>query len=451
MRKRGFLINILLLFCSVCFALLVVELVARYLPSTLIPEKSTRKSNLYRPDIGVITRGPNTESVHSNPWVFNTIRYNGYGFRGDVVPLEKKSGEFRIALLGDSYIEGREVKDRELVSSVLARFLGDNVRIMNFGLSGTSQAEQILIYRNLVRHFEPDMVIHFVTVSNDFEDNVRELALRKNKNFLEIEDGRLVILPPPLYARILLSPGINRLTEYLTNSATFRLIYHTIARRTQVATTTAQSNPFPAAENEAAENPVPSVSSGDTLLEKPILLLTRHESHAVPAPSSAAPARTPAPSAKSLGNYRDDEQRARTAKSLDQFQTPVYDKAKALMAQGLLTLRDECVRDGAVFVLTHATACWLFMKDVHPRKRDLILERYHWLETFARKHDFKYIDLKQSLVTYQQDNKLPSTFFHILWDGHWAPTGHRIVAERIALYVRNSIPRLAKVVPAQRN
>jgi len=182
MSRRRLAINktVLFKFLSISLSILCVlavsEIIIDYLPRKLLPNVHSRKCIFYSPELGVITNEPNSIQVVSSPWVYNTVPYNNYGFRGPNWPIQKKPGETRIAILGDSYIEGREVAFDELLTSVLETRIGSGTIVMNFGLSGSGQAEQIPLYRNLVTKFKPDVVIHCVTVSNDFEDNVQELS-----------------------------------------------------------------------------------------------------------------------------------------------------------------------------------------------------------------------------------------------------------------------------------
>ncbi len=142
MGRRRFTIIKLLLFkilsitFSVVCVLAISEIILDHLPRKLIPHVHSRRDVFYSPELGLLTNKPNSTQIVSSPWVYNTVTYNKYGFRGPNWAVQKNAGETRIAILGDSYIEGREVAFDELVTSVLERRIGSGVQVMNFGISG---------------------------------------------------------------------------------------------------------------------------------------------------------------------------------------------------------------------------------------------------------------------------------------------------------------------------
>jgi lysophospholipase L1-like esterase len=106
--------------------------------------------------------------VHENPGNFSI---NSYGFR-DVewqLPKEKK---YRVAVLGDSFVEALQLDPEFTFPKIIEKRLG-NVEMMNFGISGQGQVEELLTYRYDVRPFHPDMVIVCFFPGNDIIDNWR--------------------------------------------------------------------------------------------------------------------------------------------------------------------------------------------------------------------------------------------------------------------------------------
>jgi len=113
---------------------------------------------------------------------------NGEGMRADRdFEYAKPAGTQRIVSLGDSFTIGYEVDLDDCFSSVLERELRDsgrNVEVLNAGVSGYSNAEELLYLQRELIKYDPDVVvISFVT--NDYVDNVRSELFR-------LEDGRLV-------------------------------------------------------------------------------------------------------------------------------------------------------------------------------------------------------------------------------------------------------------------
>lgn len=118
-----------------------------------------------------------------------SFRINAQGMRADQdVSYEKPAGVKRVVSLGDSYTVGYEVDVEESFSSVLEQDLedgGQRVQVLNAGVSGFSNAEELLYFERELVKYEPDLVV--LTFSpNDLLDNVRT-------NLFTLDDsGRLV-------------------------------------------------------------------------------------------------------------------------------------------------------------------------------------------------------------------------------------------------------------------
>ena len=380
MSSRRFAISKILLFkilsisLSVVCVLAISEIIVDHLPRKLIPHAHSRRNIVYSPELGLVTNEPNSIQVVSSPWVYNTVTYNKYGFRGPNWAFQKNAGETRIAILGDSYIEGREVAFDELVTSVLEKRIGSGVLVMNFGISGTSQAEQIPLYRNLVRKFKPNIVIHCVTVSNNFEKNGQELSPQQSKNFLDLKNGELLEIPPPKWVTCICAEPWCAVTNFFSNLAVFKLVYRQLDAKTQ-----APWGSFFAPNSACA--------SGPSLSEP-----------------------------------------------LEAFDTPRYDHARRVMAKALLNFQTICEEDGSCFLLTSPSGVWTFLAWESPAfktKSDFLAKRYAWLKEFAREHSFDYLDLNDALLERSRSLGLRCEDIHIPWDAHWTPLGHRLAAESI--------------------
>jgi hypothetical protein len=379
---RTLLFKILSFSLSLVFILEISDVIVDHLPRKFIPQIHARRSIVYSPQLGIVTNKPYSKQVVSSPWSYNTVTYNKYGFRGPDWTFSKDNIETRIAILGDSYIEGREVVFDDLVSSVLEKRIGPGAQVMNFGMSGTSQAEQIPLYKNLVRRFRPDIVIHCVTLSNDFEDNVQELSQLQTKNFLDVRDDQLIEVPPPRWVTWICSAPWSNCTNFFSNLALFKLVQYQLSARTGWAW-------------ESLFSPVNACASE--------------------APSLSHP--------------------------LQAFTTPAYDHAKRVMAKALLSFRAMCENDGAHFLLMSTSGVWTLLARENPafkRKSEYLARRYAWLEQFARDYRFSYLDLNEELLEQYRKNGLRSDDIHIPWDAHWTPLGHRLAAESIYRTLKSS-------------
>ncbi len=127
------------------------------------------------------------------------VRINAAGFR-DLDRAEKKpAGVFRIAVLGDSYIEALQVDLDDTFTAQLERrlsgcgaFAGQRVEVLNFGVSSYGTAQQLLTFREHSSRYAPDLVIAAVFTGNDVRNNSRELEPDKLRPFFVVEGGALV-------------------------------------------------------------------------------------------------------------------------------------------------------------------------------------------------------------------------------------------------------------------
>jgi hypothetical protein len=107
------------------------------------------------------------------------IEINRDGMRGPDATLERPAGTYRIALLGDSFIEAFEVPFQETVGEVLERRLsarrGTPVEVLNFGVGGYGTTQELLTLQHRVWKYSPDLVLLAVTTGNDISDNYRPL------------------------------------------------------------------------------------------------------------------------------------------------------------------------------------------------------------------------------------------------------------------------------------
>jgi len=103
-----------------------------------------------------------------------TGRFNSYGWRDKEWSLQKPKGTYRIAVLGDSYVEAFQVEAERTFLSLTEKALNNNhglkVELMNFGQSGFTQTEEYIVLQNDIINLSPDMVILFFLPGNDIED-----------------------------------------------------------------------------------------------------------------------------------------------------------------------------------------------------------------------------------------------------------------------------------------
>lgn len=127
------------------------------------------------------------------------VTINEDGYRGRAYPRERRPGTLRVVVLGDSLTESRQVGDEETYPAVAERKLracsalaGRGPEVLNFGVAGYSNAQELLLYRERARLWSPDLVLLMVYVPNDLEDNTTG-ARRRHQPWFDLVDGRLVL------------------------------------------------------------------------------------------------------------------------------------------------------------------------------------------------------------------------------------------------------------------
>lgn len=109
------------------------------------------------------------------------IHFNHLGMRDSRdIAIAKRAGVFRVAVLGDSFVEAMQVEEDEGVCRRLEAYLrtGDArvVEVLNFGCSGFSSTLEWVQAQSWVRDFSPDLVIclhHFSDMSEDWSFSSR--------------------------------------------------------------------------------------------------------------------------------------------------------------------------------------------------------------------------------------------------------------------------------------
>src|SRR5262245_51692874 len=86
----------------------------------------------------------------------------------------RSAGAYRIALIGDSFVFGFGVEDDQVVSARLEDLLNEQGKsrfeVLNFGVPGFGQTEELLTYRHKVRRFAPNAAVLFY-FDNDLRNN----------------------------------------------------------------------------------------------------------------------------------------------------------------------------------------------------------------------------------------------------------------------------------------
>ncbi len=127
-----------------------------------------------------------------------TGKFNSHGWRDKEWTLNKNQNIFRIALLGDSFVEALQVESDKTFQYLTEKEINSKheakVEILNFAQSGFTQSEELIILQNDVMIFSPDMVILFFLPSNDIDDISRQTAFDIYHPFYHVDDSGKLIL-----------------------------------------------------------------------------------------------------------------------------------------------------------------------------------------------------------------------------------------------------------------
>ena len=127
---------------------------------------------------GVRANMPNQTYRHQTPEYTVEIRTNSQGMRADQeFAIAKPSGTRRIAVLGDSFSMGYGVNiedtSLQILEENLEAELKCNVEILNFSVSGSGPAEELIVLENATMQYEPDLVIQYYDGFTDPIDDAR--------------------------------------------------------------------------------------------------------------------------------------------------------------------------------------------------------------------------------------------------------------------------------------
>lgn len=125
---------------------------------------------------------------------------NSDGMREANLTVAKPENTYRVALLGDSMVEGLQVPIESTFGAIIGRRLsplnGKQVQVLNFGTSGYSTAQEYLQLKKQVLKYRPDLVIACYDSRDIFENwaspdqvitNVRPMAIHLPNSYLVVD------------------------------------------------------------------------------------------------------------------------------------------------------------------------------------------------------------------------------------------------------------------------
>lgn len=169
---RRIVVRALTVFFGLLFGLCLAEVALRT-AAHFVPFMKSTPFRQYDPVLG-LTLLPHQKAFYDRGCFEGFVETNSWGWRDRERSLEKRPGEFRIALLGDSQVEAAQVKPDEVLNIRMEKLLQQkgytNIEVLGFGVEGMGTTQELLMYETRVRQFHPDLVI-LMWIDNDVMNN----------------------------------------------------------------------------------------------------------------------------------------------------------------------------------------------------------------------------------------------------------------------------------------
>ncbi|GAB4346004.1 MAG: hypothetical protein Kow0089_23170 [Desulfobulbaceae bacterium] len=208
MRRKDLFQNFLLTLATLLLLLVAGEVLVRFCTDLSPPllQRDAELGMIFRPGTVRTITGP--ESGREV-----TLRISHDGFRTPDRPLAKPEDTIRVALIGDSQVAAVNTPAEATMAVLLEQELNRRYplrhwEVFNFGVSGASTAQELVLYRKLVRRYDPDLVVLAYYNGNDFADNSLRLS-RKPGIYMDLAQGSEELVVHRL------SPERRRLSNWL--------------------------------------------------------------------------------------------------------------------------------------------------------------------------------------------------------------------------------------------
>lgn len=349
------------------------------------------------------------ETYHRQEWI-TQVKMNSEGFRDHEWAIVKSPGTFRIAVIGDSFVESLQVSYDDLFTHLLESRLNSStdrysrIEVMNFGVRGYGTGQELLNFREHVAKYNPDMVVLLFYPENDVSDNrvpsedQSTGPLYQRPTFNLTEDGKIEYIP------------VNR--NPTANASTQVDDFHSSLSITEKAVVAIETKALPHVlgllYNLVRYDPTVREVLSNYGMKKPDFI----------------------PSDYNIYSLRYDKRW--DGSYIDGNFTEAWKVTEAL----LLALKNESEDSGAKFVLVMATArsqvypdWWQESLDSYPqmKSQEWDLEKPNKiLGSFAAENNITYFDLLPYFRAHANDTD-PRLFLH--YDGHWTKQGHSLVAD----------------------
>ena len=168
-------------------------------------------------------RKQNMDYVYFNEG-FSMGNFNEGRYVNSYYPKEKPNNIIRIAALGDSYVEGFQVFERnhflKIAETKLNANSKDSVQILNFGRSGFDFGDMYVYYKTLIEQYNCDIVMFFI---NNADLNIKQTdvlipKLKYDNDSLFITNSEMPIIYKDQYIKQLLIAKYSTIYKMLNDS-----------------------------------------------------------------------------------------------------------------------------------------------------------------------------------------------------------------------------------------
>ncbi len=170
-RLKNIIINLLLFCLTLTFVLLASEFCIRKIFPVYLGSSNERELfSMYDSGIGWINL-PDKKGRLIRPDFDISVSINSRGLRDREYAYGKEEGTYRVLVLGDSFVWGYGVEQDERYSDILGARLS-SAEVLNMGVSGYGQDQELLLLKRDGIKYQPDLVIVNVHFNSDVWNNV---------------------------------------------------------------------------------------------------------------------------------------------------------------------------------------------------------------------------------------------------------------------------------------
>jgi hypothetical protein len=158
----------------------------------------------YDPLVGWSLRpGASVSTDMTERGIHTHIVVNSLGLREREIAVTRPRGRRRILIVGDSIAFGSGLEAGERFSDLLGHDLGGGAEVINAGVPGWGNDQELLFYEQRLRRLKPDVVVLTFTGNNDVVNNALDGALLEGgtKPRFELAADSLLMHPPAPPAR----------------------------------------------------------------------------------------------------------------------------------------------------------------------------------------------------------------------------------------------------------